>query len=117
MNTNDLTKHVGWKIRQLRQKQGWTQGKAASQLGISIPAFSKIETGITDCNLSRITQIATLFETEIEDLVTKEERSGTTELKQQIATLKKSNSEKDKEIAALQVKLIKLYEEQGLGKK
>ncbi len=37
---------IGKNIRQLRQKNGWSQGEVAKRLSISIPAFSKIETGI-----------------------------------------------------------------------
>jgi transcriptional regulator with XRE-family HTH domain len=42
---------IGKNIRTLRQKHGWSQGQVASRLHISIPAFSKIETGITDINI------------------------------------------------------------------
>ncbi|RZL30334.1 MAG: XRE family transcriptional regulator, partial [Pedobacter sp.] len=53
---------IGSNIRQLRQKNGWSQGDVAQRLKISIPAFSKIETGITDINISRLEQIANLFD-------------------------------------------------------
>lgn len=52
---------VGKKIRLLRHQKGWSQQDVAKKLGISIPAFSKMETGITDLNLSRLIQIAKLF--------------------------------------------------------
>ena len=52
---------IGKKIRLLRHQQGWSQDDVAKKLGISIPAFSKIETGISDINLSRLEQIASLF--------------------------------------------------------
>ena len=48
-------------IRLLRQQRGWTQHDVAQRLEISIPSLSKIETGITDLNLSRLNQIAKLF--------------------------------------------------------
>ena len=54
-------KTLGKKIRLLRHQRSWSQEDVAKQLDISIPAFSKIETGITDVNLSRLEQIATLF--------------------------------------------------------
>jgi transcriptional regulator with XRE-family HTH domain len=43
-------KNLGKNIRMLRHKNGWGQEDIALKLNISIPAFSKIETGITDIN-------------------------------------------------------------------
>jgi transcriptional regulator with XRE-family HTH domain len=40
-------KSVGMNIRTLRHQRGWSQEDVADRLGISIPAFSKIETGVT----------------------------------------------------------------------
>ncbi|WP_345892961.1 helix-turn-helix transcriptional regulator, partial [Sphingobacterium thalpophilum] len=45
-------------IRLLKQQRGWTQRDVAQRLEISMPSLSKIETGITDLNLSRLNQIA-----------------------------------------------------------
>ncbi len=39
---------LGTKIKALRQKYYKNQASVAEKLGISIPAYSKIETGITD---------------------------------------------------------------------
>ena len=52
---------LGKKIKMLRQQNGWSQGDVAKRLDISVPAFSKIETGVTDINLSRLEQIVTIF--------------------------------------------------------
>ena len=53
---------IGKNIRLLRHTKGWSQEDIAKRLDISVPAFSKIETGMTNVNLSRIEQIAILFE-------------------------------------------------------
>ena len=37
--------YIGKNIRRLRQKKGWSQSQVAAELKISVPAFSKIETG------------------------------------------------------------------------
>jgi transcriptional regulator with XRE-family HTH domain len=63
-------KTLGKKIRLLRHQKGWSQEEVAKRLDISIPAFSKIETGITDINLSRLEQIAVLFEMSVVQLLT-----------------------------------------------
>ena len=60
---------LGKKIRLLRHQKSWSQEDVAKQLGISIPAFSKIETGITDINLSRLEQISKLFEMTVVQLL------------------------------------------------
>jgi transcriptional regulator with XRE-family HTH domain len=70
--------HVGRDIRTLRQKEQWSQGEVAKRLDISIPAFSKIETGITDINLSRLDQISRLFNVSIMEILCKPgEKLGT----------------------------------------
>jgi transcriptional regulator with XRE-family HTH domain len=48
---NKAVNSVGNNIRTLRHQRGWSQEDIATRLGISIPAFSKIETGVTDVNL------------------------------------------------------------------
>src|SRR5450755_4324356 len=58
-------KSVGKNIRTLRHQRGWSQEDVANRLGISIPAFSKIETGVTDINLSRLEQIADVYEIDV----------------------------------------------------
>jgi len=53
---------LGNKIRALRQMHYKKQAALEEKLGISIPAYSKIETGRTDINYSRLLQIADLFQ-------------------------------------------------------
>src|ERR1700760_1107090 len=62
-------KSVGKNIRTLRHQRGWSQEDVANRLGISIPAFSKIETGVTDINLSRLEQIANIYEVNVVKLL------------------------------------------------
>ncbi len=58
-------KTIGKNIRTFRHQHGWSQEDVANRLGISIPAFSKIETGVTDINLSRLEQIANIYEIDV----------------------------------------------------
>jgi transcriptional regulator with XRE-family HTH domain len=103
-------KHLGKKIKSLRQQKDWTQEDIAKQLGISIPAFSKIETGITDINLSRIEQIAKLFNLSVVQLFTLYEGEELPSHISEIETLNQKLHERDKEIFTLQKKLIELHE-------
>ena len=56
-------------FRTLRHQRGWSQEDIANRLGISIPAFSKIETGVTDINLSRLEQIANIYDVNVVNLL------------------------------------------------
>ncbi|HZY38357.1 MAG TPA: helix-turn-helix transcriptional regulator [Mucilaginibacter sp.] len=100
---------VGQNIRALRLKYGWSLRDAARRLDISTSALSKIETGVTDVNLSRLEQIAQIFgvnlvqlwQIDFEDAATKETN---------LNIARKKISELELEIAAFQRKVILLYE-------
>ena len=100
---------VGQNIRTLRAKYGWSLRDAARRLDISTSALSKIETGVTDVNLSRLQQIADIFgvnlvqlwELDFEDATARETN---------LSAAKKKVSELESEIATFQRKVILLYE-------
>ena len=110
-NTKKKTnKSVGKNIRTLRHQRGWSQEDIASRLGISIPAFSKIETGVTDINLSRLEQIANIFEITVAQILSVEE--GEVDLApSNLSIAQKKLVDRESEIASLQRKVILLYEE------
>jgi len=113
MNENFKTqsnKSVGKNIRAVRHQLGWSQEDAANKLGISIPAFSKIETGITDINLSRLQQIADIFEMNLVQLLTFEDAQDEYQ-SSHLQDAKKKLEECEDEIVELQRKVIGLYEE------
>jgi len=93
------------------KKNGWSQGEVAKRLNISIPAFSKIETGITDINISRLAQIANLFEVSTMDIISKEGENPQSLNFEEINSLKDKLSQREEEIIKLQKKVIDLYEE------
>ncbi len=104
-------KTLGKKIKLLRHQKSWNQEDMAKRLDISIPAFSKIETGITDVNLSRLEQISSLFGMDVVELLNYNEdskgpQSKSTEMEALVEKVKKYESE----IVQLQRKLIDLYE-------
>ncbi len=104
-------KTLGKKIRLLRHQKGWSQEDVAKRLDISIPAFSKIETGITDLNLSRLEQISTLFEMSIVQLLSLDESNEQNAFTTQVEELTKKLQERETEVLGLQKKVIDLYEE------
>jgi transcriptional regulator with XRE-family HTH domain len=108
---NDQMNTIGKNIRLLRQKNGWSQGEVAKRLQISIPAFSKIETGITDINISRLDQIARLFEVSILEIMVKEGEISALGNLTEITALKDKLNDREDEIIKLQKRVIELYEE------
>jgi transcriptional regulator with XRE-family HTH domain len=103
-------KSVGRNIRTLRHQHGWSQEDVANRLGISIPAFSKIETGVTDINLSRLEQIANIFEINVAQVLAID-ADDLDLTPSNLSIAQKKLIDRESEIANLQRKVILLYEE------
>lgn len=103
---------IGRNIKSLRQKIGWSQQLIAQRLGISIPAYSKIETGITDVNISRLKQICDIYNVNVSSVIPGD--NGSTVI-QQLRDEKESLTQEllsvRRSITDLQGKTISLYEE------
>lgn len=104
-------KLLGKKIRLLRHQKGWSQEDVSKQLDISIPAFSKIETGITDINLSRLEQISALFEMTVVQLLTYNDPEQEIKYASDLEIVTKKLQDREIEVIDLQKKVIELYEE------
>jgi len=104
-------KTLGKKIRLLRHQKGWSQEDVAKRLDISIPAFSKIETGITDINLSRLEQIANLFEMTVVQLLTLNDSEQEQKFVNELEIINKKLMDRETEVIDLQKKVIELFEE------
>jgi transcriptional regulator with XRE-family HTH domain len=104
-------KTLGKKIRLLRHQKSWSQEEVAKRLDISIPAFSKIETGITDINLSRLEQIAALFEMSVVALLTYNETEQDQKIASELESVNKKLMDRETEVIDLQKKVIELFEE------
>lgn len=108
---NEITSiQIGKKLKMLRHQHGWNQSVVAMQLHISVPAYSKIESGTTIVNMTRLKQMADLFSVTILDFMTNGE-SGIAGSNATIVNLRQKISEKDVEIIKLQVRAIELHEE------
>ncbi len=103
-------KTVGQNIRTIRHQRGWSQEDVANRLGISIPAFSKIETGVTDINLSRLEQIANIYEINVVNLLSLDAEETEPKVSN-LSIAEKKILDREIEIANLQRKVILLYEE------
>ncbi|MFD1768918.1 helix-turn-helix domain-containing protein [Sphingobacterium suaedae] len=102
---------LGKKIRLLRHQKGWSQEDVAKRLDISIPAFSKIETGITDVNLSRLNQISKLFGLSLVQLLSTTDSEEEKQIQDEINELSKKLQTRETEVIELQKKVIDLYEQ------
>jgi len=103
--------HIGKNIKLLRQKHNWNQSQVAKQLKISTPAFSKIETGITDVNYSRLDQIAKIFEVPVTALLAHDKDNFQAKRQEEVEVLTNKLNKREEEIIKLQSLLIELYEE------
>lgn len=104
-------KNIGYNIRQLRHKLNVNQQEISKRLKISIPAYSKIETGFTDINITRLYQIADLFQVPITEILKDGDSTGSASHSAEITDLKEQLRIKEEEILKLSKKLIDLYEE------
>jgi transcriptional regulator with XRE-family HTH domain len=104
-------KSLGKKIRLLRHQKSWSQEDVAKRLDISIPAFSKIETSITDINLSRLEQIATLFEMSVVQLLTFSDTEQDQKFVSELEVMNQKLVDRETEVINLQKKVIELFEE------
>jgi transcriptional regulator with XRE-family HTH domain len=113
MNDNQkkkTNKTIGKNIRTFRHQHGWSQEDVASRLGISIPAFSKIETGVTDINLSRLEQIANIYEVDVVQILAMDAEE-VEQTPTNLSIVQKRLLDREAEIVNLQRKVILLYEE------
>jgi transcriptional regulator with XRE-family HTH domain len=63
------------KIRLVRQAKGLTQEEVAEKLAMSVNGYGDIERGETDVNLSRLKQLANLFEMSLPQLFSLDEKN------------------------------------------
>ena len=62
-------------IRQLREKNDWSQEDMAERVGLSKNGYAKIERGETNLNLERLEQIANLFDLSVINLIEMSDKS------------------------------------------
>lgn len=65
---------VGEKIRKIRTLKGFSQDYLANKLNISQVAYSDIENNKTKISLKRLEEISTIFELDINDILTFDEK-------------------------------------------
>jgi len=66
---------AGNNIRKLRELRNFTQSYMAKQLNLSLSGYSKIERDGTDVSLKRLQQIAKVLETDINTILSFDEKN------------------------------------------
>ena len=97
-------------LRLLRLQKNWSQAEVADRINLSIPAYSKIETGITVISLSRLQQISALYSLTAIQLLTFDETEQQTPQDTDLHILTKKLRDRENEVIDLQKKVIVLYE-------
>jgi len=75
MDDSAFKKHLAMKIKDLRHIKGWTRQQAADKLEMSVAGYGNIERGDTDISITRLAQIAEMFEISLADLLTLNEKT------------------------------------------
>lgn len=101
-----LNKFLCKRIKTLRCHRGWKQEDAARRMRVSVATFSKIETGYSDVNISRLEQLADIFEIDLVQLLSTNEAL----IPSPLTMLQKKLVEREIEAANLKRKIIELYE-------
>ena len=110
LNKGLLSQSVCENIKVLRLHYRWSQRYVAAELGVSTSAFSNIENGFTDINLSRLEQIAKVLKVRLVELVAIYDPDAEPE-HSPANSLFKSLADRNTEVEELQFKIYKLREE------
>jgi transcriptional regulator with XRE-family HTH domain len=102
-----MIQNIGQKLKAIRLTHCVSQKIVADHLGISVPGYSKIETGLTDISFNKLLQIADIYQVSIVDILQIGEKDPKEQdypdLRRQLTDLKEKYNEQLK-------KMIELYE-------
>jgi transcriptional regulator with XRE-family HTH domain len=69
MDSTVLKKEIGKKIEQIRTVKGWSRDQVADKIKMSVAGYGSIARGETDIRLSRLAQLAEIFDITLSDLL------------------------------------------------
>lgn len=101
---------VGLNLKKLRKDKRWSQSTVADKLKISIPAYSKMETGDSIMNITRMKELAEVFEVPANIILCVEAGKYEVFNSSQIQELKNKISIIDQELIDLRIRAIELYD-------
>ena len=101
---------VGLNLKKLRKENRWNQSTVAAKLKISIPAYSKMETGDCIINITRLKELAEVFEVPTNIILCVEAGKNDSFESAEIQELKNKISCIDQELIDLRIRAIELYD-------
>lgn len=106
-------KEICVRIKAFRKERRWKQEDVCLLLSISKPAYSNIESGKTDINISRLIQICKVFKIQLSDLLKDKNIDNESNKKVELIEqkLRKEIEKRDNEIISLQSLLISVLSE------
>lgn len=112
---SNLNITTGFLIRKFRISKGWDQATIAAKLDITRSSYSKIESGSTDVNLSRLEQIALILEVKLIDLLSFDPEQEMRDASRYLSTLAQIR-EKDRCIELLLRQIVELAHQLKFGR-
>lgn len=103
-------------IRKFRVSKGWDQAFMASKLDITRSSYSKIESGSTDVNLSRLEQVAFILDVKLIELLSFDPEQEMHDASRYLSALAQIR-EKDRCIELLLHQIIELVHQLKFGRK
>lgn len=103
-----MSKTIGEKIRWMRVQRNKSQKEIAGLLNLSVAAYFKIEADKTDINISRLKQIAAIFDISPASLLLEEEPDS--HGSKEIFALQNQLKTYRLQVLDLQTRLLTLYE-------
>lgn len=91
-------KLIGERLRKARVKKGFTQENLAEIMKLSVAYISRIETGKTHINLTRLDELCTILETKAGYILDGVSNSSSSYLNSELGTILKDCSSDDKEL-------------------
>ena len=112
---SNLNITTGFLIRKFRISKGWDQATIAAKLDITRSSYSKIESGSTDVNLSRLEQIAFILDVKLIDLLSFDPEQEMRDASRYLSTLAQIR-EKDRCIELLLRQIVELAHQLKFGR-
>ena len=75
MRTILSSKEIGWRLRKFRTQAGWSQGRLAENIGVSVQQIQKYEAGTNKMNTDRLQQVAQALDVPIQKFFIESENS------------------------------------------
>ncbi len=109
MDTILLKKQIGLKVKQMRVLKNWSREKIADKLHLSIAAYGSIERGETDLCITRLAQIAGIFEMTLTELLGLTDKNVFIQTQNQECSNLQINASNEKELLQIKHDLEKSY--------